>query len=254
MKKFLLLLLLLLPLQAAAARLFVRANSDNITATGTTSNYGTANQSYSFWFYPVSSPAESTEWILFLDWLETGKISVDLSYEWNGSAYLLRIASSSAPATYQFRYFYATGAAGVSAIPAGVWYHMAVTIEPSLGSATDAKWYVDGAVRNRQSDSGGSWSPGNGFYGSAYLGANNGSSGCDCRIADFAWWQGVLLNTAQITALSRGARPDKVQMNPTRYYPLEGWQSTEPDYGQFHLGSTSITGTSRANGPPVVPR
>jgi hypothetical protein len=253
MKKLALLLMMGLSLEARGARLFVRTTNDTVTAVGSASNYGTANQSYSFWFYPTSSPAQSTEWIIWLDWAGTGQISMVLSYEWNGTFYALRAASSSSLNNYQFRYFYATGTNGVAAIGIG-WHHMVVTVEPGLGSSADVKWYVDGAGRNRYSDTGGSWSPGNGFYGSAYLGSNNGTSSCDARIADFVWWQGVVLNAHEVAALARGQQPEKVHPNPKRNYGFEGLRSPELDRSAERANTISITGTSRANGPPVIPR
>lgn len=238
----------------AGSRLFVRSNSDKITVAGATSNYGTTNQSYSFWVYPTVAPTFPGEQYqtFYLDWNGAGKVGIVITYEYNGVLWLCRVLSTNGGA--QIRYFGWVPTSGTP-LPLQTWNHIVITIEPGLANpVTDVKVWLNNVALTQYTNSGGNWNPEAASYGTAYLGVGGGPTEyCNMRMANFVWWSGVLLNPRQITALYRGEPASKVQVNPTRDYPLDGLQSPEPNFGAGRVSGT-LTGTSRAPGPPVIPR
>jgi len=248
MKKLLLALLLLLPLQSQAARLFVASNSDRVVYAEQPA--WTTQISISLWIYPTSLPT--------IGGVLMGLVSDNASTD-NGRRVLTCLLNSGGTQRIYFSYhnvnFILQDQYTDYTLTTGVWQHLAFTADYT---AHACKIYVNGVsqttVGPNVADGPPTISAGFPRVGNFYY-AGTEAFFFDGRMAEVAIWQDVaVLNQSEVTALARGARPDKVRINPTRYYPLEGWQTTEPDYGQFHLGTTSISGTSRVNGPPVLPR
>src|SRR5262249_57134516 len=87
---------------------------------------------------------------------------------------------------------------------------------------------------------------------SVQLGRTNTTLWKAGRVAEFALWPGVTITAAEAKSLASGASPLNVHPDGLGLYlPLLG-DSPEPDYsGGRH--SATLTGTSIANHPGVVP-
>lgn len=124
----------------------------------------------------------------------------------------------------------------------GTWHHLALRYS---GSNAWNLW------RDSAQRANGTNSPiaCNGATDVAHLGANAGVSSA-MYIADSAVWQ-VYLTDAELTALSKGIRPNKIRPNPTMYFPLDGLQSPEPDLSG-NANNGILTGTTFIAGPPLA--
>lgn len=227
-----------------AARLFVASNGDKITVPSP-AKWSSA-LSISVWVYPTSQP--SGGYAIWSDTNGPGTQTFVLDYVNSSGTKQISVSWTTLFGQY-------TGTSANVTLSNGQWYHILWTADLSTNPDT-YHCYVNGTdntVTASPSESGPPYVLGGTCrIGSIFWGTEIDLF--DGRIAEPAIWVDKVLNASQALALARGARADRVMLGPDRYYLLEGWQDPEPDYGVSHLGSTSITGTSRANGPPVVPR
>jgi hypothetical protein len=124
----------------------------------------------------------------------------------------------------------------------GVWYHVALTRD-----TTTATLWVNGASQG--TDTG---TPTNNPSGFFRIGSGSGSFSGTRSFADAAYWTAVLTQ-AELTALSKGARPNTIRpASLTLWLPLDGLQSPEPDLSG-NANNGTLTGTASAFGPPIAP-
>lgn len=250
MKKLLLLLSLILPFHSYAARLFVASNSDKIVVPGDSAII-TGSHSYSWWMKPSSIPTSGVYQRIYSDGNGVASVGIGLSYEFPaGQAEHMCITTGPSFGNYIAKNF------NIS-LSTGVWYHCAATIDPSLDDTNEVKFYLNGTAQTLTS-SDGSWVTNSAFYGTAGIGVLRWTPDIaffDGVLAQFIWIKGVL-TPAEITALARGADFYKIRP-PESYgkaYPIDGLSAIESDISPSHAHLTSISGTSKANGPPTVPR
>lgn len=245
-----LLFFLLIPLELDASRLFVASNSDKIVILGPP--LWTAQISASMWVYPVSLPTIPSVFMGIID--DNGTTSTTYRFVYG-------LINSAGTQQVLFGYNSSTGGTPLltcnATLSTGQWSHLAFAFDNTTNPDTLFIW-INGASQTTTAP-GNNGAPSGSDGGAPRIG-NVRFNGVetfffDGRIAEPALWIDVpILNQQQVTALSRGARADRVYIQPDLYYPVDGVFDPEPDYGKFHGKSVSITGTSRANGPPVVPR
>jgi Concanavalin A-like lectin/glucanases superfamily len=246
----LLAMVLMLPEVWAGSRLF-NGSSDTIIVPGSSESVDGTN-SYSMWVYFTALPSSGVYTTQYSDTALTGNVGVLIIYANIGGVLQWYVDTCLAFAQDKTRFFNQT-------LSATTWYHVGVTVDASLGEAgDDVKVYVNGSRVSMTSHSG-AWGTNSSFYGQGGIGClrwgppniafHNGRIG---RLARFK----TVLNQAQITSLSRGTPPERIvpKGDLVCNYDIEGLGSVEVDRGPNRLDSTSIVGTSRASGPPVIPR
>jgi hypothetical protein len=137
---------------------------------------------------------------------------------------------------------------GAATITSGVWNHLALTGNFTTSSSGNA--YINGTTDG--ATVGGSLAPSNGVIEIAG-GIASSSNYFDGKIADVAMWN-VQLSTAEIAALSQGARPYQIRRPSVIFWlPMDGLQSPEPDLSGNAFNGTLIGSPSFAPGPPLRP-
>jgi hypothetical protein len=249
MKRLLLLLLLLLPLPADAARLFVRANSDKITPSeGAVPGGG---WTVAFWFKLTSAPSAST-FEFFADGSGEGNPNPRIYYDDTAGVKTFQCWTSSVHNVWQV-------SSKTVTFTVAQWYHIAI-----VASSSPTKLYIDGVdtAWTTNASAGNQTSGGTIRIGcipwSSDLNFLDGTMGPVARWTTESGAETGALNALEVLALARGVPPEKVRPFPAggRQYvwPLEGWQTTEPDIGTRHSAPATVTGAVRANNPPTVPR
>lgn len=136
-----------------------------------------------------------------------------------------------------------------------VWHHAVVQYNFNAGTPANStiSVFIDGVVdSNLNGITAGAINPGSNvpwIIGDDRTGSvNNPYNG---SMADQALW-GVALTTAEIVALSKGARPYTVRpASLLGYWPLDGLQSPEPDLSG-NANNGTLTNTALAFGPPLM--
>jgi hypothetical protein len=130
---------------------------------------------------------------------------------------------------------------------ANVWHHWLIVYNASSVS-NNPTIYMDGVSRSVLADNIPTGTATN-LSSSIYLGnRQDGARNWNGRLAEFAIWNGALLNANEASALWNGASPLKIHGGPTCYVPLNGFQSGEPSWGATNF-TNSITGTKFQPGP-----
>lgn len=227
-----------------AARVFTAASSNEIVIPSSTR--WTTKISASAWINVAALPGTDVTYQILTDTNGAGQMAFSFRIENEGGTQKIKWAFNSSFANYVTFSINST-------LSTNTWNHIAWTYD---SSDTHSYIYVNGTQNAAGTSSAvaGSSTGSNARIGSRYWGGSTDGY-FNGTIGPVALWTDVtVLNQLEVSALANGAQADRVRLNPTRYYLLEGWQTTEPDYGVAHQGSTSISGTSRANGPPVLPR
>ncbi len=129
------------------------------------------------------------------------------------------------------------------------WYHVGVTVDWTTNPWI-CKIYVNGVSQTVNASGVTTGIPDVSTTGGIGTLPPLGVAPFNGNIADAAVWNGVLLTQGEMTALSLGARPFNIRA-PSRYFPLDGLQSPEPDLSGSAQNGT-LTGTALAAGPPVM--
>jgi hypothetical protein len=131
-----------------------------------------------------------------------------------------------------------------STVPLNIWFHVAITRDTSTftlyinGTSINTSSTAPNAPVTSTSMGAGTLSP---FY--YFPGV----------VMDCAIWNSVL-NSTQVTALANGVRPGSLgASNLVGWWPLDGYASPETDLSVSGNNGT-VTGTTRALGPPIVSR
>ena len=241
LRLFVIFLLLFVSPPANAARVFVAASNDYVGIPNT-ANIGTL-LSVSTWVKPASAGAAGANY-----YFSKGNNTGDVNWAFGYTGGVVRLVYTDSFVSFVVWSYTVT-------LTVGQWYHLAWTVDWTTNPDTVTVW-IDGTQHAATCTLGSNNSlptttnPQTTAIG-GYVGANFTFDG---SLAEPAVFDGSLLGANEIGSLARGERADKVRFNVSSYFPLEGWQATEPDYGVNHLGSTTVTGTTRANGPPVIPR
>jgi hypothetical protein len=259
MRKFVavwLVALALMPDTWGQARLFVKANSDKIT---TGSDGTTPYASFSLWFWLSSLPALNTQLWFYSDGNNQGYASANVTFGYinDGGTYCFFFSEAATfPGGQRERKNNVT-------LNTGQWYHLVMVVDPSQSVTEDVKFWVDGTSIAQSANYGGALTgPNVAFYGTAGIGVQRLIAGdvfhFDGRLSNLCFWAGgdnsVLLNANERGALDRRAdclrvRPEKL----TSAWRINGLDSPERDLKRRTYTGT-VTGTSRANGPPLIPR
>lgn len=245
MKKLLLALLLLLPLPVSAARIFVRANPDKIILA-TASQSITDKLTFSCW-YKLAAVPSTTNTILVKS---KAANDTDLNYYFDfeqrdATRVYVRIGWTSAISTY------VTYKAALTP-SVNIWHHLVATIDWTTNpDATNV--YSDGvSLGTIQAEGGTDTTPTTGATQQIRIGAWTADNRAwNDELGDIAAWNAILTQN-EITALSKGVRPNKLGRAMLYYLPMDGVLTTEPDYsGNGCIGT--VTGAARTNNPPLIP-
>jgi len=140
---------------------------------------------------------------------------------------------------------------GSNTLSTGIWYHLAFTIGSGGGTsgANGCQGFVNGAIDGGNSTATGGITT---ISASTCLGSDNHGANWAGRLADAAIWN-VILTPIEIAALAKGIRPKSIRRTALLgYWPVDGLQSPEPDLSG-NVNNGTLTGTSAAFGPPIVP-
>jgi hypothetical protein len=122
------------------------------------------------------------------------------------------------------------------------WHHLAISYN---GSGTFS-FYQDGSFVTTNAHT-----PNALNSGDQVASYNNGLTG-NFLVADRAVWT-VVLTTAEIAALAKGARPYTIRRGSLVYWqPVDGLVTIEPDLSGQGNNATTDNGTTGAFGPPIM--
>ena len=239
------------------SRLFVRSNSDKLT----NSNGIVQRRSWtlSVWINLASLPSSGQQYEIFCDGSGWGRPNPRFNYLNESGTKKIYLADSSTFGNYnESRY-------NVD-LNTNQWYHLCVTAGNASGSNA-VKLYIDGV--NYAWTSGGTYQDQQNHGGTIGIGVLRWDSDVnffDGKIAEVArWCGGPSLNSTigelspnEVLALSRGVPARKIRpsieqdvANARRYiWSLRGLNS--PEYDLVNRYAATVTGTSRANGPPIM--
>ena len=247
MKKLLLLLLLLLPLQADAARLFTASNSDKVVLA-TTGQAVTDYFSFVYWFKLSVLPGQGVSSCIISKG-NAANVSSNYYVRFEGTLGSVRAGmvwtTSPGASTYWVK------DTNISSLSMNVWHHLAWTVDWTTNPDT-VKVYLDGVVDTVTLASGSNNGPPTTTATQVMtIGQVIGIFPYNGDLADLAGYNAVLTQ-AEITALSKGVRPNKLGRPMLYYVPLDGALTLEPDYSGNGCNGT-VTGATRSNGPPLIP-
>lgn len=209
--------------------------SRNLNGTGDKISYPSLAMSsvantISIWFYPTG--AQNSSYYVIHDRNNGGTHGGGI------------FASGSSP--NKMAYYYGSGSGhtdpGTNSYSNNTWNHVALVLS---GSGLAVSAYLNGSLDGTNT----SWDA---QTQTNILGANGTNSNFAGMLADFAFWSGVGLTSAEIVALSLGVRPHTIRPSFLQIYsPIDGLQSPEPDFSG-NANNGTLTGTALGSGPPVM--
>lgn len=137
---------------------------------------------------------------------------------------------------------------------AATWHHYAFLIDFTLSTNEITACYVDGSsqslTRTVNNDNTGPFANSTLYFMSRNAASLFGAG----RMAEVAFYPGVLLDAGEITSLAKGASPRMVRTTAKPYYwPLIG--RTSPELELFFGSTATVTGASQVDHPAIfLPR